>query len=175
MAKRRAMLAALPAAPAAPLSQKSRSAAIFGSPVFSAQSNGSLLSFRPREGAAATDRAEKSCAMRIRRLTLFAVFGTALRSIQDPSTDARDDKDGFCFQRSFDARGLTPRLLRMTYKESPPPLAPRRALKMRAPLFRHSPQAAHATFPQGGRQGSTARRSYICPRALARGNIKCRM
>ena len=31
----------------------------------------------------------------------FAVFGTALRSIQDPSTDARDDKDGFCFQRSF--------------------------------------------------------------------------
>ena len=31
--RRRAMLAALPAAPAAPLSQKSRFAAIFGSPV----------------------------------------------------------------------------------------------------------------------------------------------
>ena len=33
----------------------------------------------------------------------FAVFGTAHRSVQDPSTDARDDKDGFCFQRSFDS------------------------------------------------------------------------
>ena len=43
-----------------------------------------------------------------------SVFGTAYRSIQDPSTDARDDKDGFCFQRSFDSRGLCPRLLRMT-------------------------------------------------------------
>ena len=40
----------------------------------------------------------------------FAVFGTALRSIQDPSTDARDDKDGFCFQRSFGSL----RSLRMT-------------------------------------------------------------
>ena len=38
-----------------------------------------------------------------------SVFGTAYRSIQDPSTDARDDKDGFCFQRSFDSRGLCPR------------------------------------------------------------------
>ena len=29
-----------------------------------------------------------------------------LRSIQDPSTNARDDKDHFCLQRSFGARGL---------------------------------------------------------------------
>ena len=41
------------------------------------------------------------------------------RSRQDPSTNARDDKDGFCFQRSFDARGLCPRLLRMTESGSP--------------------------------------------------------
>ena len=29
-----------------------------------------------------------------------------LRSIQDPSTDTRDDKDEFYFQRSFGARGF---------------------------------------------------------------------
>ena len=29
-----------------------------------------------------------------------------LRSIQDPSTNARDDKDHFCLQRSFGARGF---------------------------------------------------------------------
>ena len=50
----------------------------------------------------------------LRQTNSFAVFGTAYRSIQDPSTDARDDKDGFCFQRSFDSRGLCPRSLRMT-------------------------------------------------------------
>ena len=38
-----------------------------------------------------------------RKTNAFAVFGTARRSIQDPSTDARDDKDDFCLQRSFDA------------------------------------------------------------------------
>ena len=43
--------------------------------------------------------------MRIERQTLFAVFGTALRSIQDPSTDARDNKDHFSFQRSFGSHG----------------------------------------------------------------------
>ena len=37
-----------------------------------------------------------------------------LRPIQDPSTTARDDKENISFQRSFDARGLCPRLLRMT-------------------------------------------------------------
>ena len=39
-----------------------------------------------------------------------AVFGTTPRSVQDPSTDARDDKESICFQRSFDSL----RSLRMT-------------------------------------------------------------
>ena len=133
-------------------SQKSRCAAIFGSPVFSAQSNGSLtfapLSFRPRRHTPmlsafcrlakrstckATPPLPKNLASlrfsgalfnsppsgeilrgALRQTNSFAVFGTAYRSIQDPSTDARDDKDGFCFQRSFDSRGLCPRSLRMT-------------------------------------------------------------
>ena len=55
------------------------------------------------------------------------------RSRQDPSTDARDDRDGCKYsllhpqfyilhstfqKRSFDARGLRPRLLRMTEREN---------------------------------------------------------
>ena len=66
-------------------SQKSRSAAIFGSPVIIAR------------------RVEKSCAVRIGKRTLLPCSERLLRSIQDPSTNARDDKDDFCFQRSFGA------------------------------------------------------------------------
>ena len=104
-------------------SQKSRCAAIFGSPVFSAQSNGSLtfapLSFRPRRHTPmlsafcrlakrstckATPPLPKNLASlrfsgalfnsppsgeilrgALRQTNSFAVFGTAHRSIQDPS------------------------------------------------------------------------------------------
>ena len=84
-------------------SQKSRFAAIFGSPVFSAQSNGSLT-LAPLSVISTEQREWRNLArLRIRKRTFFAVFGTALLSLQDPSTDARDDRDAFCFQRSFDA------------------------------------------------------------------------
>ena len=62
----------------------------------------------------ATDRVEKSCAVRIGRQTLLPCSELLLYSRQDPSTDARDDRDGFYFQRSFDLRGQCPRSLRMT-------------------------------------------------------------
>ena len=52
----------------------------------------------------ATDRVEKSCAVRISRHTLLPCSERLLYSRQDPSTDARDDRDGFYFQRSFDLR-----------------------------------------------------------------------
>ena len=42
----------------------------------------------------------------ILHFTFFTVFGTGNCSTQDPSTDARDDKDDFYFQRSFDACGF---------------------------------------------------------------------
>ena len=74
--------------------KNSASPAIFGSHVFSAQSNGSLkippsLSFRPSNASGEILRVSAPVT------SSFAVFGTNNRSRQDPSTDARDDKDGF--------------------------------------------------------------------------------
>ena len=72
------------------------------------------LSFRPREGATRLTEWRNLARKRIWRQTLLPCSDLLYHSRQDPSTDARDDKDSFCFQRSFGARALCPRLLRMT-------------------------------------------------------------
>ena len=62
-------------------------------------------------------RVEKSCAVRISKQTLFLPYSEQLSflyKIPPLASLGRDDKEYICFQRSFDARGLCPRLLRMT-------------------------------------------------------------
>ena len=77
-----------------------------------------LLCHPERSGERHVSRAvERVLRGAYRKTNAFAVFGTARRSIQDPSTDARDDKDDFCFQRSFDCASIGAPL-RMTERGS---------------------------------------------------------